>query len=182
MSEAPLALRRATTGDAEALALVGAATFLESFAGLLEPEDILAHCTREHAAERYARWLASPHARLWVAETPGQPAAVGYLVGDRADLPLPDIGPDDWEIKRVYLLSRFQGHGTGRALMQRGIEDARQLGARRVLLGVYSENLQAISFYRHLGFAVYGMRRFRVGSRERDDLVMGISLRPGTGR
>lgn len=176
MDAAPLALRRATTADAAALALVGGATFLESFAGLVEAEDILEHCAREHSAQRYAQWLAAPRARLWVAESPGWPAVVGYLVGDQADLPLPDLGPDDWEIKRVYLLGRFQGRGSGRALMERGIADARELGARRLLLGVYSENAQAISFYRHLGFAVCGTRRFRVGSRERDDLILGISL------
>jgi len=42
-----IALRRCVPGDEEALALVGAATFLETFAGLLAGPDILAHC-REH--------------------------------------------------------------------------------------------------------------------------------------
>lgn len=171
-----LRLRRATAADAAALGLVGAATFLEAFAGMLEPEDILAHCGREHSAARYAAWLASPVARLWLAETVDNPIAVGYLVGDRAALPVPDLRDDDYEVKRVYVLSRFQGTGAGRALMARAVEDARELGARRVLLGVYSGNDQAIAFYRHIGFAACGTRRFRVGSRERDDLIMGLEL------
>lgn len=173
-----LHLRRATPADAAVLALVGAATFLESFAGMLEAEDILAHCAREHGEARYAQWLASPVARLWLAETVDNPIAVGYLVGDRAQLPLPDLADDDYEVKRVYVLGRFQGTGLGRALMARALDDARALGARRLLLGVYSGNSQAIAFYRHLGFDAVGTRRFRVGSRERDDLIMGIGL-PG---
>src|SRR5690606_4032999 len=42
---AALTLRRATAGDAPALALVGAATFLESYAHLLPATDILAHAS-----------------------------------------------------------------------------------------------------------------------------------------
>lgn len=172
-----LTLRRASAPDAPALALAGAATFLESFAGVLQAEDILEHCAREHGVERYAGWLASPDARLWVAETPGRPAVVGYVVTARADLPLPDLAGDDFEVKRVYLLGRFQGAGAGRAMMERSIADARELGAGRLLLGVYSGNEQAIGFYRHLGFTVCGTRRFRVGTRDHDDLIMGMELR-----
>lgn len=171
-----LRLRRATPADAAALALVGAATFLEAFAGMLEPEDILAHCANEHSEARYAKWLASPASRLWLAETVAHPIAIGYLVGDRSQLPLPDLTDDDYEVKRVYVLSRFQGTGLGRALMARALDDAREIGARRLLLGVYSENTEAIAFYRHLGFGVVGTRRFRVGSRERDDLILGVRL------
>ena len=45
-----IALRCCVPGDEEALALVGAATFLETFAGLLTGPDILAHCRVQHAA------------------------------------------------------------------------------------------------------------------------------------
>jgi len=172
-----LALRRATESDALALALVGAATFLETFAGVIDGADIVAHCEREHSAARYLDWLRSPTSRVWMAETRAPAAAVGYLVGAPAELPLADLSATDYEIKRIYIFSRFQGAGAGRALVERAIEDARSLGADRVLLGVYSRNERAIGFYERLGFVTCGTRKFRVGGHDYHDKIMARVLR-----
>ena len=56
-------VREAGPGDAERLAAVGRATFLETFAGILDGADILAHCGQEHAPSLYADWLDKPDAR-----------------------------------------------------------------------------------------------------------------------
>jgi ribosomal protein S18 acetylase RimI-like enzyme len=167
-----LRIRRARAADAAALALAGAATFLETFADVLDGADIVLHCEREHSVARYAGWLRSPTARTWIAETPERGATVGYLVGERADLPLADLAPSDYEVKRIYLLSRFQGGGVGRALMERALADAAAAGASRLLLGVYAGNARAIGFYERLGFVACGARKFRVGRHECDDLIM----------
>ena len=66
-----IALRRCAPGDEEALALVGAATFLETFAGLLAGPDILAHCRVQHAASQYGEWLTDAKYRLCLAELNG---------------------------------------------------------------------------------------------------------------
>jgi ribosomal protein S18 acetylase RimI-like enzyme len=175
-----LSLRRAAEADAGALAIVGAATFLETFAGIVDGADIVWHCEREHSAARYLGWLRSPKTSVWLAETPHPPALVGYLVGhlveDGVDLPLADLGPGDYEIKRIYILSRFQGGGVGRSLVERAIADALSLGATRMLLGVYSRNERAIGFYERLGFVTCGTRKFRVGAHDYDDRIMARKL------
>jgi hypothetical protein len=51
-------LREADGADAERLALIGAATFLETFAGVLDGGAIVGHCARHHTAEAYAHYLA----------------------------------------------------------------------------------------------------------------------------
>ena len=81
-----IALRSCVPGDEEALALVGAATFLETFAGLLTGPDILAHCRVQHAASQYAAWLADAKYRLCLAELNGAP--VGFVVLSPPDLPV----------------------------------------------------------------------------------------------
>ena len=68
--------------------------------------------------------------------------------------------------------ARFQRAGTGRALVERAIADALSLGARRILLGVHSQNERAIGFYERLGFVTCGSRIFRIGSRDCDDRIM----------
>jgi diamine N-acetyltransferase len=171
-----LSIRPCTPGDEEALALVGRATFLEAFAGVLDRGDILLHCETQHSPASYRAWLDDRRARTWIAELQPGAAPVGYLVIAPAGLPLPDLSPADLEVKRVYLLHKVQGCGLGRQLMNEAISYAVSAGSRRLLLGVYGGNHQAIGFYERLGFRQVGVRKFRVGRHDYDDLVLGLDL------
>ncbi len=170
-----VSIRPCVPGDEEALALVGRATFLETFAGILDGADIVAHCARSHAVETYRDWLARADCRLWLAEAP-HGAPVGFIVLAPAQLPLDDLAENDVEIKRIYLLSRFHGGGLGKHMAQQAIDAARERGARRVLLGVYARNEAAIGFYARMGFRKVGTRTFNVGHRFYDDDIMGLTL------
>lgn len=170
-------IRPCAPGDESALALVGQATFLETFAGILAGQGVLAHCAQAHAAALYRTWLSSPDYALWLAEAQPGVAPVGYLVVGPPQLPLPDTA-GDLELKRIYLLGRFQGGGLGSRLASTAITHAREAGARRLLLGVYAQNEAAIGFYARLGFRKLGSRRFNVGGQEYEDDIMGLSLQP----
>ena len=175
------AIRPCAPGDETALSLVGQATFLEAFAGVIPGPDLLGHCVRQHAVAKYAAWLRDPATRVWLAEVePGQ-APVGYLVLTTPDLPLPDPGPGDAEIKRVYILHRFQGQGLGARLMDTAGAHAASVGIRRLLLGVYSQNASAIAFYGKLGYRKVGRRSFRVGDLTCEDFVMARPVAEGAG-
>lgn len=171
-------IRRARPGDAAALALVGRATFLETYAGQLAADNILDHCAREHAPERYAGWLADGASLIWIAEAARGGAPVGYAVIAAPDLPVA-TGPGDLEVKRFYLLGRLHGQGVGRRLMQTAAAGAYAAGARRLLLGVFSANARAIAFYARQGFSQAGVRKFRVGEGVYDDLVLARCLSEG---
>jgi ribosomal protein S18 acetylase RimI-like enzyme len=168
-------VRRCAPGDEAALALVGQATFLETFAGILGGDDIIAHCAKAHAIELYRTWLADPGHALWLAEsTPGN-APVGYMVIAPPQLPLPDTS-GDVELKRIYLLGRFQGGGVGKRLVATAIAHSESVCARRLLLGVYAHNRPAIAFYERAGFDRLGSRKFNVGGQDYDDNIMGLTL------
>ena len=169
-------LRLCAPGDELALSLVGQATFLEAFAGILEGRDILAHCRNQHAPSIYTQWLKDPSSRLYIAETILGRAPVGYVVLDKATLPIADPKDTDIEIKRIYLLHRFQGRGIGRRLMDQAILAAQEYSRKRLLLGVYSRNTQAIAFYERNGFQQVGERRFLVGSTLHEDAVMARNV------
>lgn len=170
-------IRRAGTDDAGALALAGAATFLETFAGILHGRDIVEHCRRQHAQEVYADWLDDAAAALWLAETAEGAAPVGYAVIAPPKLPLHDLSEDDLELKRIYLLSRFHGGGVGSELMEQAVAEARVRGARRLLLGVYVGNARALAFYARNGFEQIGERRFQVGGNTYGDAILALDLR-----
>jgi len=168
-------IRRANVGDEEALALIGQATFLETFSGVLDGAAILEHCRHAHSSAQYSRWLNDLSYTIWLAEvTPGE-APVGYVVLAPPDLPLADASRD-LELKRIYLLGRYQGRGTGKRLLAQAVQHAKSVGAARLLLGVYAGNNSAIGFYRHLGFINFAERKFNVGGRAYDDHVLSLSL------
>lgn len=169
-------IRRAAPDDAAALSLVGAATFLDAFAGILDGKDIVAHCARHHAASVYQKYLAAPSAALWIAETDEGAAPVGYALLNTPELPEVPTQADDLEVKRIYVLSRFHGGGVGPRLMTVAIDEARVRGAGRALLGVYAGNERALAFYKKHGFERIGQRVFTVGARRCDDFILARGL------
>jgi diamine N-acetyltransferase len=169
-------LRAANPADAAALALVGQATFLETFAGLHTAANILAHCERQHAPRVYADWLADARCAAWLLEAVPGNAPVGYAVMAPADVPVPDPHPDDLEIKRIYLLHRYQRGGWGRRLMDAAIAHARARGSSRLLLGVWSTNEAALAFYERIGFTRAGTRTFRIGAQDCVDHLLALAL------
>ncbi|NYF78516.1 GNAT family N-acetyltransferase [Granulicella arctica] len=171
-----IALRSCTLKDTAALALVGAATFLEAFAGTLDGEAIVAHCAKQHSVETYTKYLSRPDCKIWLAETREGAAPVGYAMLTQPDLPLPDLSSDDIELKRIYLFSRFHGKGAGQMLLDQSVTAAAEMNKRRLLLGVYRGNLRGLAFYRKNGFVDAGIRTFMIGHRQYDDLILSRPL------
>lgn len=168
-------LRRATAADASAVAMVAAASFLETFAGILPGDDIAAHCARNSSVEKFAAWADDPASVVTVAEHPIGGAPVGYSVLTTADLPV-EPQPGDIELRRIYALSVTRGTGLGHRLMALALDDAGALGAKRVLLGVLGTNARARTFYEREGFVLAGTRRFNVGAGWYDDVIYARAL------
>ena len=168
-------IRMAAPADVAALALVGGASFLETFHDSIPGADMLAHVRHRHADAVYAAWLAAPDADCWLAEAP-MGAPLGYAVLTTPDLPDDILEDGDLELRRIYVLSVAHGTGTGARLMQAAIDSATARGAGRLLLGVYDANVRAIGFYRRMGFAEIGTRTFTVGTQRFDDLVFARAL------
>ena len=168
-------VRQAGAADAAALSLVASATFLETYAGLIEGGDIVAYCAANNLPEKFAAWATDPLGAVTIAEAEKGGAPVGYAVLTEPDLPV-EVGPADIELKRIYTLSLMHGSGLGPALMDAAVEDAARLGRKRILLGVYSKNPRAQSFYKRQGFEVIGERQFLVGSTLHDDLVLARDI------
>jgi len=168
-------IRPCRSDDAAALAAVAQASFLETYAGIVDGRDILEHCRATHAPGSYERLLATPEVALFLAEVEPGASPVGYAMLSPPDLPVaPRQG--DIELKRIYVLHRFHGAGVGPALLHAVIGAARAAGGGRLLLGAYGGNDRAIAFYRRNGFAQVGVRQFRVGDNLYDDVVLAREL------
>jgi ribosomal protein S18 acetylase RimI-like enzyme len=173
-----ITIRPAVPGDENALGVVGAATFLESFSETIPGADLIAHCQNQHDPSVYKAYITSqdPKYACWIAEQSATGAPIGYAVTSAVEPPTEGL-PDDIELKRIYVFSKYHGTGTGRELMTQTLQHAREIGAKRMLLGTYDQNHRAVAFYQRAGFEKVGERRFPVGNQVFNDIVMGVSLR-----
>ena len=170
-------VRQAVSGDAAALALLGAATFLETYAPLIDGVDIVAQCAAQQRVETYAAWLDGPDSTVFIAASDtGAPVGLAVMMPPSPEIDSPAIQPGDRELKRIYVLSPWYGSGLGAALMAHGVAEAEARGAKRVLVGVLGRNARALAFYRRQGFVDIGTRRFLVGSHWHDDLVLARGI------
>jgi ribosomal protein S18 acetylase RimI-like enzyme len=162
-------VRQAGVADAARLSLISDATFLETFAGAIAGEALVAHCAHRHAPD-YLAGLLESGAKAWLAELSGAP--VGYAMVTAPDLEA--ARPGDIELRKIYVLSRFQGSGLAQDLLDAALDGA--AGHKRLLLGVKADNARAIAFYEKHRFARIGTRRFNVGGTLYDDLVLARDL------
>jgi ribosomal protein S18 acetylase RimI-like enzyme len=87
---------------------------------------------------------ASPEGRLLLATHQGVPAGCVALHRLEAGI---------CEMKRLYVRPQFRGKGLGRALAERDIAEARQIGYTRLRLDTVEPMMQAaVAMYRQLGF------------------------------
>ncbi len=168
-------LRRASPEDAPAVALVAGASFLSTFAGILDGADIVAHVARNSSAANFAAWSMDADSIVTIAEHPDGGAPVGYTLVTTPDFPI-ETGPADVELRRIYTLPAAQGTGLGATLMATAIDDARAMGKTRLLLGVLGRNMRARAFYERQGFVVAGRRQYLVGRTSCDDVVYALTL------
>jgi GNAT superfamily N-acetyltransferase len=168
-------MRRATPADAERLALLGGATFLNAFAVDHPGDALVAHVAAYHSADWYRRTIADPACAIWIVETElGAP--VGYAVMTSPDLNHP-TAPSDLELKRIYVLQGWQQGGWGATLLHAVEEEARARGAARLFLCVYTVNHRAQRFYAREGFTDTGsMQTFFVGDVPFEDMIWAKAL------
>lgn len=91
-----------------------------------------------------------------------------------------------WELMNIAVAPEHQGQGIGALLLHHAIDQARQLGAKRLELGTGSFGHQ-LTFYQHAGFRVvavepdyflqhYSEPLFENGLQHRDRLRLALTL------
>ena len=159
-------VRLATPADTVAIA--------EAFA-LVAEEDLIATEPPVDVAERAERFRGrieddGPGA-WWVMEEDGEILG-GASVGESVSGVL-SLG--------MSLVPEARGRGGGRALLDAVIDHARSVGAHKVELEVWPDNVRAIGLYESAGFEVEGLKRNHYRRRDgslRSALVMGLLVEP----
>ena len=194
-----LVMQDAVAADAEAIAQMGAATFALSFGHSMPAEDMQVYLDESYTPSAISKDLANKQNQFFVARrlNSASPAANGQVVGFiqmKLGTTEPCVPSDVpmCEVHRIYVSAGHYGAGTGRLMMERGLDWARErlLGSKPldrahgvvdpdvkerragVWLGVWEENVKAQRFYRRWGFERVGAHDFVMGGTTQTDSVM----------
>lgn len=168
-------VRRATRADCDRLAALSTATFTQAFGHLYPAEDLAAFVRDFYNSEAIGRHLRAAEEATWLAELDG--TLVGYAMAGPCSLPHPEVTPACGELRRLYVLESFQGHGLGGRLIECALDWLEAAGPRTLWIGVWSENHGAQRFYERLGFAKVGSYDFPVGQTIDHEFILRRSAR-----
>jgi ribosomal protein S18 acetylase RimI-like enzyme len=142
-----ISIRLATAADVPTIVKLNDALFHED-AALHDPAMNL-DWAREHGSAYFSRYFEAPTSIVYLAESDGSP--VGYLAGYVK--PPNDYRPiRSAELESIYILPDFRSGGVGKQLTQQFLSWCRSQGAVRISVTAYSDNENAVAFYRRLGF------------------------------
>ncbi len=167
-----IAYRDAVAGDAEALAAVFRGCFIDTFGHLYDPADLDSFLS-EHTGEHWGSQLRDPGFGVRLAED--EERIVGFAKIGPLKLPVEPVGKPV-ELRQLYVLQPWQGHGVAAALMDWVVEEARRRGADELYLSVFTENHRAKRFYARYGFVEVGPYAFMVGNQADEDIIMRCRL------
>jgi len=169
-----LEIKKATVKDLEALQLIGRQTFYETFAEVNSEENIIKYLEESFADEKLTAELNHPDSHFYLAELDNK--IIGYLKLNTGDAQTEKQDHNALEIERIYVAKEFHGKKIAQALYAQALQTAAELKAVYIWLGVWENNLRAVSFYTKNGFIQFDTHIFRLGDDEQTDLLMKKDL------
>jgi diamine N-acetyltransferase len=163
-------IRHATKEDAELIADISRQTFYETFAADNTKENMDKFLKEQFTKGRLMLEVGALGNTFLIAYYNG--GVAGY-VKLRESRPPKSLGNTNaLEIARIYALKHMIGKGTGKILMQSGIEIAKEKNKEVVWLGVWEKNQRAIDFYTRWGFEKFDETDFLLGNDVQRDWLM----------
>ena len=163
-------IRRATTADAENIAVVSRQTFYDTFAEFNSKEDMDKFMNESFSMTALINEVSLAKNIFLIAFIDEE--VVGYAKLSESRNP-PGLGnANAIEIARIYAVKKTIGQGVGKALMEQCIRVAAEKNKQLIWLGVWEHNLRAISFYNKFGFEKFGEHNFVLGNDVQTDWLM----------
>jgi ribosomal protein S18 acetylase RimI-like enzyme len=165
-----IVIRIGEAKDASALSKIGAKLFNQTYAGKMPSKDLASYIAEEFGYDQQIAVLKNFEVTTLLAEHAGK--LVGYAQVRRKPIPVESVSNVVIELWRIYLDKSSHGRGVGKLLLLEVNKTARAMSSDQIWLGVWEENIQAISFYEKHGFKTVGSQEFYVGAEKQNDIVM----------
>lgn len=167
-------IRKCTLQDVRLLQDISIETFNGTFKHQNTPENMKAYLDRAFNLDRLQGELAHPFSEFFLVYIDTEVA--GYLKLNTDAAQSEDMGDESLEIERIYIRKEHQKQGLGKYLIHTAIEKAAEKGKRKIWLGVWEKNENAIAFYKKHGFVRTGAHSFYMGDEEQTDFIMTKTL------
>ncbi|MCM3388266.1 GNAT family N-acetyltransferase [Ureibacillus chungkukjangi] len=167
-------IKKCNQEDLQKLQEVSIETFYDAFKEQNSPESMAAYLEKAFNLEKLELEISNISSQFFLIHFNNEVA--GYLKININEAQSEEMGDESLEVERIYLKTKFQKHGLGKVLLNKGIEIATDLDKRKVWLGVWEENENAIAFYKKMGFVQTGTHSFYMGDEEQLDFIMTKTL------
>ncbi|MBY0024104.1 GNAT family N-acetyltransferase [Paenibacillus polymyxa] len=160
--------------DVQILQEISIETFNDTFKDQNSPENMQAYLERAFNLKQLDKELANVSSEIFFIYFNEELA--GYLKININDAQSEKMGDESLEVERIYIKNKFQKHGLGKHLLNKAIEIALGHHKKKVWLGVWEKNENAIAFYEKMGFVQTGAHSFYMGDEEQIDFIMTKTL------
>ncbi len=168
-----LVIREAVSEDIETLALLGHATFNETYAAENTQSDMELYLAQKFNIGQVSKEFNAPGSHFFIAEYQG--TAVGYIKYSTNNSP-EGLSGNPLELEHIYVLKEYHGRGIGKKLTENCISYALEKYHTVIWLIVWEKNLAAQKFYAGLGFKIFGKKEFVLGNDVQNDYMMKLQL------
>jgi|SRR4051794_15734241 ribosomal protein S18 acetylase RimI-like enzyme len=170
-----ITIKKCTLQDLQTLQEISYETFNETFKHKNSPENMNAYLERAFNFEQLEKELSTISSQFFFVYFNNEVA--GYLKVNTNDAQTEEMGDESLEIERIYIKNQFQKHGLGKFLFNKTMKMALEGNKKKIWLGVWEKNENAIAFYKKMGFVQTGAHSFYMGDEEQIDLIMTKTLR-----
>lgn len=163
-------LKKCTLEDSRILQEISYETFNDTFKDQNSPESMNAYLERAFNLKQLEKELSNVSSHFFFVYFNQEVA--GYLKLNTNDAQSEEMGDESLEIERIYIKNQFQKHGLGKYLLNKAMEIAIEHNKKKIWLGVWEKNENAIAFYKKMGFIQTGAHSFYMGDEEQIDFIM----------
>ncbi|MCM3640157.1 GNAT family N-acetyltransferase [Priestia aryabhattai] len=167
-------VKKCTLEDVNHLQSISYKTFNETFKDQNSQENMTAYLEKAFTVEQLEKELSNASSQFFFMYVNHEIA--GYLKINMNDAQSEDMGEETLEIERIYIGNSFQKQGLGKHLFNKAVEIATTLNKKKIWLGVWEKNKNAIDFYKKQGFVQAGSHSFYMGDEEHIDFIMVKTL------
>lgn len=167
-------IQKVTLSDIAQLQKIGRQTFIETFSEANSEENMKNYLEEGFSIEKLTNEINNKNSEFYFATFNNE--IIGYLKLNFGDSQTELKDHKALEIERIYVSKEFHGKKVGQFLYDKAIQIAKQENAEYVWLGVWEENLRAISFYKKNGFVEFDQHIFKLGNDEQTDIMMKLKL------
>jgi ribosomal protein S18 acetylase RimI-like enzyme len=167
-------LKKCTLEDLRKLQEISYETFNETFKHQNSPENMEAYLEKAFNLEQVEKELSNTSSHFFFVYVDNEIA--GYLKVNTDDAQSEEMGDESLEIERIYIKNNFQKHGIGKYLFNKAIDMAMEHHKKKIWLGVWEKNENALAFYKKMGFVQTGAHSFYMGDEEQVDFIMVKTL------